>query len=302
MKSRVFLTAAVAGLVCAQALAATPPAAPAPKPAPKPAVTAAAGPWAKVPAPPTACYSSQDHYFEQNTAAADAVSNEQDKLKEQNTALDNKANEVLQSNPMAMMQALQQKMMDDPQNAQKYMEQMVKQGQDAQTAIPAAWDREKQIEAEKDTVIKQYKAALAKAYGPGNARWDALKKKRGYAPDTYGPGETGEPDWVYDEWVVILREWDQAYQATCATWFGPAGPLQAYLKRYKDFLVKERIPYEKKNFDEPKLEQYGFLGVSTASYRSTNDHEAVKDYLAMAYGIFGERQDHPRCPTPDRCE
>ena len=301
MKSRALLTAAVAGLVCVQALAATPPAAPAPKPAPKPAVTAPAGPWAKVPAPPTACYSSQDHYFELNTAAADAVSNELDKLKEQNTALDQKANEVMQSNPMALAQAMQQAMLDDPQNAQKYMERMVKQGQDAQTAIPAATDREKQIEAEKDTVIKQYQAALAKAMGPADARFTALEKKMGITMNSFGPAP-GAPDWAWDEWGVILHERDQAYQATCATWFLPVGPLQGYLKRYKDFLVKERIPYEKKNFDEPRLDQFRTLGVSTASYRSTNDHEAVKDYLGMAYGIFSERQDHPHCPTPDRCE
>ena len=62
---------------------------------------------------------------------------------------------------------------------------------------------------------------------------------------------------------MILRERDQAYQANCATWFSPTGPLQSYLKRYKTFLVQERIPYEKKILDEPRLEQYQMMGVST---------------------------------------
>ena len=67
MKSRVFLTAAAVGLVCAQALAAPPPA----------KAAAPAGPWAKVPALPTACYSGQDKWWEQNNAAIDAVNEDQ---------------------------------------------------------------------------------------------------------------------------------------------------------------------------------------------------------------------------------
>jgi hypothetical protein len=36
---------------------------------PKPAAAAAAGPWAKVPALPTACYSGQDGWSERNDTA-----------------------------------------------------------------------------------------------------------------------------------------------------------------------------------------------------------------------------------------
>lgn len=301
MKSRVFLTAVVAALICARALAATPPVAPAPIPATRPIATAAVGPWAKVPAPPTACYGSQDHYNEQNSAAVDAVNNEQYSLTEQNNALAQKATDIMNANPMAMAQAMQQAMMNDPQNAQKYMERMLQQGQEAQAAVPAQMEKEKQFEAEKESLIKQYYAALATANGPADARWTALKKKMGIAMDSPGPGELGVPDWAWDEWGVILHERDRAYQATCATWFAPTGPLQAYLKRYKTFLIQERIPYEKK-LEEPALEQYQTLGLSTASYRSTAAHKAVVEYLGMAHGIFDERRSRPYCTAPDRCE
>lgn len=290
MRSRKFcgplLAVAIAGLVGATAAQAQ---------------TAAAGPWAKVPAAPTACYQAQDQYLDQNSAALDAVNNEHYKANDRNSAIKQKFTDAQAADPMAAARAMQEAMMADPQNAQKYMERMTRQGQASQAERPAAMEREAQIEAEEKTVMKQYQAALAKAMGPGNARWTALKKKYGLPADAPGPGESGVPDWVWKEWGVILHEWDQGYAANCATWFAPGGPLQGYLKRYKDFLVQERIPYEKKNIDEPLLEQYQMIGVSTAGYRTTTDYEAVEDYLKVAYRIFAERYVRPRCEAMN-CE
>jgi len=288
MNLRVFLTAAATGLACAQALAAPP--------------AAASDPWTKMPALPTACYTSQDQYFEQNEAALAAVQNDHYKQNDINSAIRQKFTDAQNADPMAMVQRMQQAMLDDPQNAQKYMEQMMQQGQAVQTELPAQMERKRQIEAEGEAVIKQYQAALAKAHGPGNARWTALKKKMGIAMDSPGPGELGVPDWAWAEWAVILREWDQGYQANCAQWWSVTGPIQGFLKRYKTFLVQERIPYETKNFDDPWLQQYQMMGVSTAGYRTTTDYEAVEDYLKMARSLFGERRLRPHCSTADRCE
>jgi len=302
MKSRVFLTAAVAGLICAQSLAATPPATPATKAGPKPVATAAAGPWAKVPALPTACYSGQDDWNARNDAALVAVQQDHDKQKAVNTEIQNKSNKALSENPMAMAQAMQQAMLNDPQNAQKYMERVVQQGQQAGTDVQEDTARSQQLEAEGKTVVKQYEAALLKALGPGNARWDALKKKRGYGPDAYGPGETGEPDWVYDEWVAILKDWDQGYAANCAQWWAATGPIHGYMKRYKDYLVQEYIPYVKRLVDDPALDQFKMLEVPATGYRTVGDYEAAELYIRRAYTMFSPRKDRPRCPSPENCE
>jgi hypothetical protein len=275
------LAAAIGALLCAPAAFSQP--------------AAATDPWAKVPALTTVCYRSQDQYFEQHDAALKAVQKDQYKQGDINRAIDQKMKDALKANPMLMAQALQQKMMEDPQNAQKYMEQMLQQGQAAQTEVPAQIEKEKQIEAEGEALIKQYKAALAKALGPGNARWTALKKKYGLDDDASHPGELGVADWVWAEWGVILREWDQGYRANCAQWWSTTGPMHAYMKRYKDFLVQERIPYEKKAIDDSRLDQYAMLGVPTAGYRTTTDYAAAVDYLKMAYSLFGERNHAPRC-------
>ena len=288
MITRIFVTTVVAGLVCAPALAAAP--------------AADAGPWAKVPAAPTACYTSQDQYQDHNSAAVVAVQTEHYAANERNTALRQKLSEAQAANPMAMAQAMQQAMMNDPQGAQKYMERIAQQGQATQTEVPAAMARESQIEAEEKSVIAQYQAALATANGPADARWTALKKKMGIAMDSPGPGESGVPDWAWQEWGVILRERDQAYQANCATWFSPTGPLQSYLKRYKQFLVQERMPYEKKLIDDPALEQYKMMDISTESYRTTTDYDAVEDYLKSAFRIFGERRGSPYCAADHPCQ
>ena len=288
MKSRVFLTATVAGLACAPALAAPPAAAP--------------GPWAQVPALPTACYSGKDTWRDQNNAAIDTVQQAMYKQQEANAVVEEKFRKALDENPMAMAQALQQKMMDDPQNAQKYMEQMMQQGQQAQTEVPAQQEKEQQLEAESKTVMQQYQAALTTAMGPAEARWTALKKKMGISMDSPGPGEMGVPDWAWAEWGVILHERDQAYASNCAQWWSATGPIHGYMKRYKDYLVQERIPYQKKLIEQPKLDQYKMLNVPTDGWRTTTDFEAAADYMKRASTLFGERRDRPYCGPDGRCE
>ena len=294
MNPRFFLTAAAAGIVCARALAATPPA-PVAKPAARPAVAAPAGPWAKVPALPTACYSSQDTWMDKNNAALDAVQKDHYRQNDANAVVEKRLNDAMRANPMAMAQAMQQAMMSDPQNAQKYMERMVQQGEQAQTEIPAQGQKEQALDAESKALMKQYRAALNKAYAAGDARWTALKKKGGYAPDANGPGETGVADWIWAEWDLVVRDWKNGYQANCAQWWSATGPIHAYMKRYRDFLVNERIPAEKKLGDEPRLDQFRLLSVPATGWRTTTDYEAAEDYLRRASELFAERKATVEC-------
>ncbi len=295
MKSRILLTVAAAGLLCAQPLDAQPA-----KPPAKPAAAAPASPWAKVPALPTACYSSQDKWSEQNTAAFNAVQQDHYKQNDINDAI--RQNSVDNTDLMAVAARLQQKMMEDPASAQKYMEQMMAQNQKAQAEAPFQTEREQQIEAESAAVMKQYEAALEKAYGTGNARLDALLKK--YKPSLPGAfnlwlryGESGEPAWVEPERRAILKQWDAAYAATCPQWFGTGGQFHAYMKRYKDFLVVERIPFEKQG-DKARLEQYETYGTPTTGWRTVTDYEAAEDYMNMARTLFDQRETAIGCQHP----
>lgn len=303
MKSRILLTAAAVGLLCAQPLHAQT-AKPAAKPAAKPVAAAPAGPWTKVPALPTACYSDQDQWQDQSNAAFDAVQQDRYRQEDINRGISERANEIFAANPMAMAQALQQKMMSDPANAQKYMEQMMAQTQQAQTELPAQSEKEKQLENESKVLLKQYEAALEKARSAGNARLAAVMKR--YSPPMgvgdlwLRYGEPGEPAWVAPERRLILRDLDSGYAANCAQWWSATGPIHAYLKRYKDYLVQERIPYMK-TLDKSRLDQYQTLNIPATNWRTTTDYEAVQDYVRRAQSLFAEREIKPLCQTENHC-
>jgi len=205
---------------------------------------------------------------------------------------------------MEMAQAMQQAMLDDPANAQAVMEKMMQTGQQAQTEVPAQLEREKQLEAESKTVVKQYKTALDKAMQPAVARWVALQKNMGWEVSqefAFGP----DPSWpqsAWQEWARIQKDRDAGYVATCAQWWSANGAFAAYMKRYKDYLVRERIPYEKKLGDEGKLYNYKMTNVPADDFRTTTDMEAAIDYMKMAWTLYGERMLNPYCRATNSCE
>jgi len=281
MKSRVFVAAAVAALVCAPGLTAPP------------MPRATADPWAKVPALPTACYSRQDKWWEQINAAINAVNEDEQRQAAINAGIEKKLNDATRQNPMAMAQAMQQAMMKDPQNAQKYMAQAMQKGQQANTEVPAQLDKEKELQAESKPLMQQYKAVLDKARAPAAAREAALAKKLKAMGIELDVGEQDYPPWAIQEGNAIARDWDQAYVATCATWWSATGPIHAYMKRYKDYLVQERIPYQKRLIDEPALDNYKMLNVPTAGWRTTTDYTAAAEYMKMASGLFDKRDGDP---------
>lgn len=290
MKARLFLTAGAAAFACAQSIAATPPAAP-------------AGAWAKVPALPTACYSAEDPWGDRNAAAIEAVHEAMLAQEETNRTIDAQLSQSMSEDPMALAQAMQQAMLEDPANAQKMIEKMTHTGQQAQTELPAQMDREKQIEAEAKAVTARYDAAIAKAEAPAQARWNAYQKSAGWAVEP-GFAMVPDPSWpqaAWQEWAAVQKERDAAYVATCAQWWGATGEFQAYMKRYKTFLVQERMPYEKKLIDDPKLDQYKLLSVPSEGYRTTTDYDAAIDYMKMASELYGGRMANPLCRKGNTC-
>lgn len=305
MKARILLTAAMAGFLCAQLVDAQT-VKPAAKPGTQPAARPA-GPWAKVPALPTSCYSSQDTYAEQNAAALTEVQNAHYAQDDINAAIRQKS--IDNDDPMAMAARIQQKMMEDPANAQKYMEQMMAGNQQAQEETPAQLEREQQIETESDALIKQYQAALTRARVAGDTRLRALEKRLKVPPGSAGVmwvrmGDPGDPAWVQPERQAILKEWDRAYAAICPQWWSATGQIHAYLKRYKDFLLLERIPHEKEFMDKPRLNAYEMHGIDAKGWRTTTDYEAVEDYMKMAAKLFAQREPEPWCRNlpSERCQ
>jgi hypothetical protein len=302
MKVRVLLALAAVGIVCAHTLAVQSVAAQA-KPATQPEsatqAKAATSLWTKVPALPTKCYSTEDQWSEQNTAAADAVQQAKYKQEEINNGIKQAATDKNEEDPMAVAARMQQEMMEDPANALKNMQEKNQKAQRAQAEAPALLEREQQIEAESKTLMEQYRAAFTKALAPGDARRAAVQKRlggSGLVPwEWVFYGATGDERWYEPERVALKKVWDQAYVANCAQWWAATGQFHAYMKRYKDFLVQERIPFEKEYGDKAELEHHKIMGVASTGWRTTTDYEAVLDYMNMARSLFDQRDLRPLC-------
>ena len=145
---------------------------------------------------------------------------------------------------------------------------------------------------------------MQKAMGAANTRLAAVRKRYDGLDGSdlsLRYGDPGEPAWLHPERMAMLRERDQGYAANCPQWWGATGKIQAFLKRYREFLVNERVPFEKQ-FDQNKLDNFEAVGVASTGWRSTVDHDAAEDYLKMAQDLYSMREEKPRCNAETPCQ
>lgn len=228
------------------------------KPAP-----AAAGPWAKVPALPTACY--QDAFHEKLYAAQEAVN--ADLAKQQ--VINSKIKEAYQSiDPMEMATRMQQWMMANPEEAMAFMQATQSVGQDLPGLLEAEGAKRQALDAERDALFKRYETALAVAYAPANAQQE-------------------------DADTRLQR--DQLYQAFCPQWWGAAGPIHTFVKKYRTWLIQEHIPFLDK-YDAQNAQTFAIMNTPAASYKSTSTLTTVSEYIQYIDPIFQRRISQPNCP------
>lgn len=257
---------------------------------------APADPWTKVPALPTGCYSAQDEYASKNEVAIETLEAEREAQDGVNQQIADQFTEQNNQDPMKMAAAMQEAMMKDPQNAMKYMEMMGATTDPAslQTQSAQYHAREQQLKEEERVLLNRYQAAFDSAWAPARAQLAEFNEKGELA----ALNQKAQPPQAENH--AIQREADRAYQAMCGPWFGATGPMQAYLKKYKDYLVQERIPAFEKS-DAQRLAQYKMVGVAADAYRSTAKHKAATDYLQLAERMYRPRREKPMCPAGGTC-
>lgn len=281
MNIRIFLITFVAGLVCAQALAATP--------------AADAGPWAKVPPLTTACFYGADPFRAKLDAALAAVMAGRDNQ----LAVNQKIEEEYKSiDPMEKASRMQQWMLDNPQEATKYLQGVQAIGDDFNAQMPAMNAAQQRFKDEESALIKRYHAALDTAYAPGYARFSALKTKLGVDQSYPSVKDSGSPDWAMVEENVIMRDLDKAYAATCPQWWSDTSPTHAWLKAYRDWITKEYIPFYNR-ISSQNAQSYAIMGTPSASWKAVSDYDGVIMYLKAVSRVFGERREKPRCDATD---
>ena len=223
----------------------------------------------------------------------DTLTAERDRQSGINEEIASQVRSVSDQDPMELARRMQENMMKDPQNAQKYMETMGATDPAAVTAATMhASERRMQWDTEEKNLLASYQAALQTAMTPPHARFMALRKRLGIT-EGWGVGE-GASAAAYAQYDAIKREADQAYAAFCPQWWGATGSMQAFIKRYKAYLVQERIPHEQKA-DTQKTASYAMLNTPAGSYRSLVTMDAVTDYMRLADRLYNNRQSEPIC-------
>jgi len=243
------------------------------------AAPAAPDPWLKVPRPPTACYTSQDKYGDEIYAAIEALHQEisrqqeiNDQLKAQLDALD----------PMERTSRMQNYLMQNPQEAAKVMQAVQDQGTAVQGAIQRSSDNEQKLQGELKDIQASYDAELDKLTGPLYANLKAL-----------GISESGTPQKTVDAGIVIVKKINAEYERFCPTWWGPSGPFNEWLKRYKAHLVQDRIP-NPDDLEVQKTVQFTIFGIAADGFKTTIPQETVIDYMNQTLKIFNHRPLMPR--------
>jgi hypothetical protein len=252
--------------------------------------------WSRTVALPTGCYSSQDQFAEQNLAALEALTAEATKQEEINQAIGRKTTDTANVDPMELARRMQEAMMKDPQNAMKYMENAVALGDPAEQARQT--ERAEEMAAAEKELFERYRAALDAGYAPARARMAALRKKLGIASGGIFDESGGTPEWVGVEFNGLMRAADEGYRGVCSRWFSPTGEMQAFLKRYKDYLVSERVPSQEK-VDAQAAAGYAMVGNAAESYRSVATYDAVRDYMELAARLYGQREIEARCTAAE---
>lgn len=252
-------------------------------------------PWARVPAFTTACYSEGDPFNEKLAAAQEALTSD---IGKQNQINDELKAEVGSIDPMELASRQQQYMMDHPQEAMALMQRNAQLGEDFSDKQMKIVERAGALDEEIKDLDAQYKAALDKAFDPLRAKAADLDARAQKDLVSLGEIGYGYAPWAVKEWNELVAQGNAAYQRVCADWWAAPGPYRAWLERYRDYLVKDRIPIT----EEAELVGAGFMvwavGTPERPYRSTATLMAVEDYMKQVAVVFSKRSPRPSLP-PD---
>jgi hypothetical protein len=250
-------------------------------------------PWSRVPAFPTSRYST-DGYSDKVLEVRTAVDADRERQQQINDNLSRKATGAGggETDPFKMAAQIQQKMMNDPQNAQKLMQQIQASGQTVNSAANQDFATKRRLEAELKTTLGQYKSAQAKALAPVEAKFKELDARASKDLQRTEAGDFYKP-WAVKEYNALVPLYNAEVEKTSAAWFGAGGQFQAWLQSYRNYLVNESIPWLEKD-ENAGLAFAAFATDTKSGYKSTATLRGVADYLVQVDKVFNYRPSGPR--------
>jgi len=235
------------------------------------AATAGPDSWSKVPTLPTGCYAS-DGWFDRVQAAIDSLSGDIAHQQQLNDAV---AEAYKKLGPAEMQSRMMTFMMAHPQDATQFMQKVQSAGQAPAAQYQKAEESKQSLLAEHDAMKTRFNVSVDQATHAARAQIAAL-----------GDGEGARPIGPSD--IAAVDKANAEYRRLCGEYWGANGPYQAWLKKYKDYLLKDRIPAEE-GFDNQQRDVYGVFGIPVDNFQSTAVMKAVREYMQETQKGFSER-------------
>lgn len=267
---------------------------------------AASGAWAKVPPLSTLCYGyigeNQEPFLGKLEAARTAIQADREKQQAVNAKIEEDFRSI---DPMEMASRMQQWMMNDPEAAMKMLQGQQAMAEQVTEDVAALHEAARARDAEWQALQKGYEDARIQAFASVRARLDALRGwKTTERKELLYPWFTGDTSTSHAAMAAgesINADADKAYQSLCPLWWGANGRFHAYLRKQKDWFIKQRIP-ELERLDGPRLQQYAIMNTPAASFRSTAELQGVAEYLELVTKVYYERDAKPRCTRTHDCD
>lgn len=253
---------------------------------------AGSGPWAKVPALPTACYGS-DGFADKVEAARTALAEDVERQKAVNAQIEEQFNAI---DPMEKAQRMQQWMMSNPQEAARMLGAQQQMGAQAQADNPAITAEHLEFNAERENLKAGYRAALKEALAPANAKYAALDKRLSEAGCGFDSAECSIPEAAYAERDVIFRERDAAYVANCVKFWSGTGSMPDFARRYRTFLA-DKWAGQAASADDMMRAQFAIMDTPGAAWKSTVPEETAGRYLRELGELYALRDGAPTCTS-----
>lgn len=237
------------------------------------APAAAQGPWARLPALPTACYTKSDAFDgdgEKLRLDLDAAIGRQEEVNKSLVA------KYASLDMMTQQSRLQAFMMKNPEAAGKYLEDQSNMA--ARMHAPEIAEKRNASDEKLKTIQAQYVAEAAPLTPLFTRYRDATEPAAGDA------GHARIPEYA--------AAYDAAYERFCGKWWSATSPFVPWLGELKRLLVDAVIPEEDDMARVQKL-QLDVMGIPAAGYKSTAELKAVREYLAAARKIYAQRPATP---------
>ena len=247
------------------------------------AQSAAADPWARVPAMPKSYFSDDDFIGKVDTEYA-AINGEIDKQATLNAAIKKSFDEMDMTQKMQRMQAYMTK---NPQEAMKTMQAMQASANTTTEGVTSTSTNNIRLVEELAGHKTSFNVALDKTLKPLQARQEELIKTRTKAVSEGELGFKTPADAA--QYAALVQQENAEYEKICVSFFGPKGAFTTWLAGYKDNIAKNMIPAGESN-DRAIVTQLAIMETPTAGYRSTAGLEGVRDYLGKLRELYSLRR------------